>query len=186
MPSNPGCTLCPLHETTTNVCIWGNGDPEASLMIIGEAPGAEEEQLGYPFVGSSGKLLDESLAKAGVLRTDIYVSNVCKCRPPGNRRPTGEEMLACASIYLLQEIEEVDPHVILLLGNTPLTLATGEGGITRKRGRCATLPGRPWEGRQVIATYHPAYIRRNIREKGTFEKDVLTAVEASGILVGRH
>ncbi len=147
-----GCIACRLSEGRTNV-VFGSGDPDADLMVVGEGPGQHEDEQGLPFVGPSGKLLDELLDEIGLTRTDgVYIGNVVKCRPPGNRDPRPDEIDACKG-YLRRQIELVDPSVVLTLGNfsTKLLLRT-ELGITRLRGR----PYEWWGGRHLVPTYHPA------------------------------
>ena len=115
MPANHDCRRCPLHETTSYVCVWGRGSKYADVMLVGEAPGADEERLGKPFVGQAGQILDGCLDKAGLNRAEVYISNAVKCRPPGNRDPTKEELGACIR-YLLEEIQTVKPKVIVCVG----------------------------------------------------------------------
>ena len=148
-----GCTRCPLAATRTTV-VFGEGDPHASLMVIGEGPGREEDLQGRPFVGRSGQLLDRLLAEeAGMARADVYIANVVKCRPPGNRDPEPAEIDACRP-YLAGQVERIRPRVVLTLGNfsTRTILATREG-ITKLRGR-----PHPWgpDGTVVLPTFHPA------------------------------
>jgi len=146
------CVACRLAAGRTNV-VFGSGDPDADLMIVGEGPGKREDEQGLPFVGPSGKLLDELLDEIGLTRTEgVYIANAVKCRPPGNRDPLTDEIDACKG-YLRRQIELVDPKVVLTLGNssTKLLLRT-ELGITRLRGR----PYQWWGGRQLVPTFHPA------------------------------
>lgn len=146
-----GCTACELHETRTNV-VFGYGDPDADLMIVGEGPGQHEDEQGLPFVGRSGKLLDELLEEIGLRREDnCYIGNVVKCRPPGNRDPRQAEIDACAD-YLREQLRLIDPKVVVTLGNfsSKLLLRT-ETGITRLRGQAYR-----WWGRFLVPTFHPA------------------------------
>lgn len=146
------CLDCRLHETRTNV-VFGSGDPDADLMIVGEGPGQREDEQGLPFVGPSGDLLDRLLAEVGLSRQrGVYIANVVKCRPPGNRDPRPDEIDACKG-YLRRQIELVDPTVVLTLGNfsSKLLLRT-EAGITRLRGRAYEW----WGGRYLVPTFHPA------------------------------
>lgn len=145
------CRLCPLHETRTNV-VFGYGDPDADVMIVGEGPGKNEDEQGLPFVGRSGQLLDQLLAEIGIRReANCYIGNVVKCRPPGNRDPRPEEIDACAD-YLRQQLRLVDPRVVVTLGNfsSKLLLRT-DTGITRLRGQAYR-----WWGRFLVPTFHPA------------------------------
>ncbi len=151
-----GCTRCPLSDGRTTV-VFGSGDPNADLMLVGEGPGAEEDRQGIPFVGRSGKLLDDLLAEeVGLDRSAVYIANVVKCRPPSNRDPLPEEIAACRP-YLKRQVELVAPRVIVTLGNfaTKVLLDTKEG-ITRLRGRRYA-----WgDGVILVPTYHPAALLR--------------------------
>ncbi|MBC7265892.1 MAG: uracil-DNA glycosylase [Coriobacteriia bacterium] len=144
------CQRCPLARTRTNL-VFGVGDPHARLMFIGEAPGRNEDLQGEPFVGAAGKLLDELLASIGLVRSEVYIANVLKCRPPGNRDPLPEEMEQCTP-FLEEQVRLVDPEVIATLGNfaTRHVLKT-QAGITRLRGRLFRV-----DGRKVVPIYHPA------------------------------
>jgi len=145
------CTACRLAETRTQV-VFGVGDPEADLMFIGEAPGRNEDLQGEPFVGAAGKLLTQLLSEIGLERSDVYIANVVKCRPPGNRDPRPDEIDACKP-FLRGQLELIDPRVVVTLGNfaTKLLLRT-ETGITRLRGHVYAW----WRGKHLIPTYHPA------------------------------
>ncbi len=145
------CTACRLSETRTNV-VFGVGDPEADLMLVGEAPGRNEDLQGEPFVGAAGKLLDELMAGIGVSRSEAYIANVLKCRPPGNRDPLPDEIDCCKG-YLREQIRLIRPRVVVTLGNfsTKLLLRT-ETGITRLRGQVYEW----WLGARLIPTFHPA------------------------------
>jgi uracil-DNA glycosylase family 4 len=128
------CTRCRLHEGRTQV-VFGNGHPNADLMFVGEAPGFHEDQQGIPFVGQAGKLLDKLLAGIGLERSDVYVANTLKCRPPGNRDPMPDEKQTCEP-YLFRQIELIQPKVIATLGNHATKQLTGkEIGITRIHGQ---------------------------------------------------
>ena len=127
------CTRCPLAETRTSV-VFGAGDANADLMFIGEAPGAEEDRQGLPFVGRAGALLGELLAEIGLRREDVFIANVLKCRPPGNRDPQPIEIESCQP-YLFRQVELIEPRVIATLGNFATKLLTGSrAGITKVRG----------------------------------------------------
>lgn len=145
------CIQCGLAETRTQV-VFDVGDPQARLMFVGEAPGKNEDLQGEPFVGAAGKLLDSLLGEIGLQRSEVYIANVLKCRPPGNRDPKTEEIDACKG-YLREQIRLVAPEVVMTLGNfaTKLLLNT-EVGITRLRGR--THPW--WLGAVLVPTFHPA------------------------------
>ena len=148
------CTRCRLAAGRTQV-VFGVGDPEADLMFVGEAPGFHEDKQGFPFVGQAGKLLDQLLARIGLTRAQVYIANVIKCRPPGNRDPQPDEIEACEG-HLFRQIELIEPKVIATLGNFATKLLTGKPhGITR-------VHGKPQEtrvaGRSVVLypLYHPA------------------------------
>jgi DNA polymerase len=149
-----GCTRCPLSEGRTQV-VFGSGDPNADLMFVGEAPGFHEDKQGVPFVGQAGKLLDRLLDGIGLTRADVYVSNVIKCRPPGNRDPMPEEIEQCEP-YLFRQIELIEPRVIATLGNFATKLLSGKQlGITRVHGQEQDVT---LGGRRVLLypLYHPA------------------------------
>jgi len=147
-----GCTRCRLAESRTQV-VFGVGDPAADLLFIGEAPGLHEDRQGEPFVGAAGQLLTRMLGEIGLRREDVYIANVLRCRPPGNRDPLPDEIEACTP-WLVETISIVQPTVIVTLGNfaTKFVLETPRG-ITSMRG-CVY----PWHGRRVIPTFHPAAI----------------------------
>jgi len=146
------CTRCRLAESRTQV-VFGVGDPDADLMFIGEAPGLHEDRQGEPFVGAAGQLLTRMLGEIGLRREDVYIANVLRCRPPGNRDPLPDEIEACTP-WLIETISIVQPVVIATLGNfaTKFVLNT-QRGITSMRGGVYG-----WHGRKVIPTFHPAAI----------------------------
>lgn len=148
------CTRCKLHEKRTNI-VFGVGSPSARLMFVGEGPGAEEDKRGEPFVGRAGKKLDEMIAAIGFRRDEVYIANIVKCRPPGNRDPERDEVDTCAP-FLYKQIETIAPRVIVTLGSpaTKTLLDTGVG-ITRLRGSWHDFRGIP-----VRPTFHPAYLLR--------------------------
>jgi len=145
------CQDCALAGTRTSV-VFGVGSLEASLMFVGEAPGKNEDLQGEPFVGAAGRLLTELLGEIGMTREEVYIANVLKCRPPGNRDPRPEEIDACKG-YLREQIRMIHPRVVMTLGNfaTKLLLRT-ETGITRLRGRAHQW----WLGAMLVPTFHPA------------------------------
>lgn len=156
------CQRCELHLGRTHAVVQ-RGNPEAGLMIIGEGPGQNEDEEGLPFVGKSGQLLDKILQSVKFdPQTDVYVSNVVKCRPPGNRTPTPVEMAACQS-YLLEQIRLTDPKIILLTGATAVrAILQDKRGITKIRGQWFE-----WQNRLTMPIFHPAYLLRNpSREPG--------------------
>ena len=150
-----GCVRCPLAPTRTQV-VFGAGNPDADLMFVGEGPGAEEDKQGIPFVGRAGQLLTRLVEGIGLTRDDVYIANVVKCRPPGNRDPQPEEIEACRP-YLEGQLHFLQPRVVVTLGNfaTKLLLETKEG-ITKLRGR--EFPYR--DGAVLIPTFHPAAVLR--------------------------
>jgi uracil-DNA glycosylase len=158
------CVRCPLHESRKKA-VPGEGPPDSSVVIVGEAPGASEDEQGRPFVGSAGKNLDALLERAGLKREEVFITNVVKCRPPGNRRPRRSELDACHP-FLRRQLDAIRPRVVVLLGDTALkeffpasTLAELHGRPTR-RGDTTFLP-----------TYHPASIIYNPSLRETLEKD---------------
>lgn len=157
------CNRCDLGATRTHAVV-GRGNPKAPIMIIGEAPGQNEDETGLPFVGKAGQLLEQILASVQLdTEKDVYICNMNKCRPPGNRVPTPDEMAACKP-YLLEQVRLVDPKIILLTGATAVKGLTGDKrGITKIRGTWLE-----WEGRLCMPILHPAYLLRNpSREKGS-------------------
>lgn len=153
------CTLCPLHSTAKTVCVEASGTPQYPCMVVGEAPGRNEDERGMPFVGRAGKVLDRALNEAfftEYARVDTVVTNVVKCRPPGNRDPVESEIDACVSAYLTREIEAVNATTLLACGNVAAQALLGETGVTRLRGTWHRLDAD--EDRRVLVTWHPAYI----------------------------
>jgi uracil-DNA glycosylase family 4 len=149
------CTSCRLAETRTQV-VFGVGAFDADIMFVGEAPGRNEDLQGEPFVGAAGKLLDRLLGEIGVERDDVYIANVLKCRPPGNRDPKQDEIDACKG-YLRTQLELVDPIVVMTLGNFATKLLLKRNvGITRLRGQVY-----PWWNRHLVPTFHPAAALRS-------------------------
>ncbi len=170
-----GCTRCGLAGSRTQV-VFGTGDPEARLMIIGEAPGADEDREGEPFVGRAGKLLTDILAAVGLTRDAVYIANVLKCRPPGNRNPEAEEIAACRPI-LDRQIALIRPEVILTLGTFASQTVLRSGlAISELRGRFHDLDSTP-----VFPTYHPAYLFHNPRAKRPVWEDVKQVARRLGL-----
>jgi DNA polymerase len=150
------CQLCPLHQSR-NRAVFGNGNPQAPIMLVGEGPGADEDREGIAFIGKAGQLLDKILAACNFNRNEhVFISNIVKCRPPGNRKPEKSEMAACLP-YLEEQIQLIDPAIIVTMGATALQgLTGGEPKITRERGR--------WQyygERLLMPTFHPAALLRN-------------------------
>ncbi len=164
------CTKCDLHKSRTQV-VFGDGDPYSPVVFVGEAPGEDEDIQGRPFVGRAGKYLNKKIEEVlGLKREEVYITNVCKCRPPGNRKPTPVEIRSCFP-YLKKEIEIIQPKVICCLGAT-----AGEGilgkklSITKVRGNVYPYPYDPKI--KVLLTYHPAYILRNPAADREFVEDL--------------
>ncbi|MGB4681858.1 MAG: uracil-DNA glycosylase [Dethiobacteria bacterium] len=154
-----GCRLCRLRSGCTQV-VFADGSPNARLMLVGEGPGAEEDRLGLPFVGAAGKLLDRILEAAGLKRSELYIANVVKCRPPGNRLPAADEVAHCLP-YLKEQIRLVNPQLIVCLGALATrTLIGGSASVTRMRGRWYEIGGR-----RYMPTFHPAALLRDSSKK---------------------
>lgn len=150
-----GCTRCRLHEGRRNV-VFGEGNPAAEVVIVGEAPGFEEDRTGRPFVGPAGKLLELLLLTAGLPRSVVYICNVLKCRPPDNRDPARDEVEQC-SAHLKRQLEAIQPSVLLAVGKFAAQTLTGsEQSIGALRGRVHSYQGIP-----LVATYHPAFLLRS-------------------------
>ena len=163
------CRRCALHEKKKRL-VFGSGWDHADLLVIGEAPGREEDLAGEPFVGRSGEMLDKMLTRViGLPRERVYVLNVCKCRPPENRDPNKDEILACIP-FLQQQIRAVHPKVILLMGTVALKalFPDEDGGIKRARGTWLNYEGIP-----LMPTYHPAYLLRKEEDKPKARSDLL-------------
>jgi len=153
------CTRCKLHKGRTNI-VFGEGNPSARLMFIGEGPGREEDRNGRPFVGEAGQLLDRLINRMGFMREDVYIANIVKCRPPGNRDPEEEEVSTCID-FLKQQIELINPEVIMTLGRVAAhSLLEMKIPITKLRGKFQSY-GRT----KVMPTFHPAYLLRNPKDK---------------------
>jgi DNA polymerase len=166
-----GCTDCRLRASCKQT-VFGVGDERAAWMLVGEAPGADEDRLGEPFVGQAGKLLDSMLASIGLARgTDVYIANVLKCRPPGNRNPQPDEVAQC-SPYLLRQIGLIEPKLIVAMGRfAAQTLLNTDASIASLRGRVHRYAGVP-----LVVTYHPAYLLRTLPDKAKAWVDLRFAV----------
>lgn len=160
-----GCSLCPLHKTTSRVCTMGFGSDKSGIMIIGEAPGRAEEETGKPFQGKAGHLLDSALARVKLDRSKIYVSNAVQCRPPDNRTPKRKEIAAC-KVWVQKEIARIKPKFVVLMGNAALESVLGQKGIKAFRGK-------PIDQNGVIyfPLYHPAYALRDPKIEVIFQSD---------------
>ena len=165
-----GCTDCKLRAGCTQT-VFGVGDEKAEWMLVGEAPGAEEDRLGEPFVGQAGRLLDNMLAAIGLARgRNVYIANVLKCRPPANRNPEPDEVEQCAP-YLLRQIGLVRPKLIVAMGRfAAQTLLGSDATIASLRGKVHRYAGVP-----LVVTYHPAYLLRNLPDKSKAWADLLFA-----------
>ena len=171
------CTRCRLHKGRHKI-VFGDGNPKAELVFIGEGPGADEDMQGLPFVGRAGKLLTQMIEAMGLQRKDVYICNVVKCRPPENRAPEPDEVTTC-SPYLLRQIDVIQPKVIVCLGAVAAkTLLETTRGISQFRGEWLQ-----WRGRKLMATYHPAYLLRNPNAKGEVWKDLQMVMAELGLLV---
>ncbi len=169
------CTKCGLHAGRTQT-VFARGTGSSRLCFVGEGPGADEDQQGFPFVGAAGQLLDRMIAAMGLERDEVYVCNIVKCRPPGNRKPEPGEMAACAP-YLAEQIELVDPEVIVALGGTAVEGLFGPSvGITKLRGRFKLYQGRI----AVMPTFHPAYLLRNPAAKKEVWSDLQQVLRQMG------
>jgi uracil-DNA glycosylase family 4 len=165
------CTLCELHQQRTQA-VPGVGNQQADWMVIGEAPGADEDKQGEPFVGRAGKLLDQMLLAIGLKRETVYITNIVKCRPPGNRDPRPEEAAACEQ-YLKRQIELVRPKIILAVGRI------SAHNLLKTDQKVGAMRGKRFEyadtGIPVVVTYHPAYLLRSPAEKRKAWQDLLLA-----------
>jgi uracil-DNA glycosylase family 4 len=169
------CAACPLARSRTHP-VPGEGAVPARLMVIGEGPGRQEDEAGRPFVGAAGQLLDRMLQAIHLDRSQVFIANVVKCRPPQNRTPTDEEIEACAP-FLARQIALVDPDVILVLGATAAKALLGaRTRITQIRGQWQA-----WGQRAVMPTYHPAYLLRDPRQKVVVWEDLRQVADRLGI-----
>ncbi len=150
-----GCPKCRLSQTRTQT-VFGEGDPEAAIFFVGEGPGENEDLTGRPFVGRAGQLLDKMIAGMGLAREQVYIGNVCKCRPPDNRVPAADEAAACMP-YLVRQLETVRPRVIVTLGLTAAKYMLGDNKLAmgKIRGQWTS-----WRGVRLMPTFHPAYVLR--------------------------
>jgi uracil-DNA glycosylase len=173
------CTRCKLHGGRTKL-VFGTGSPHAEVMFVGEGPGADEDREGEPFVGRAGQLLTKMIEAMGFRRDDVYIANVVKCRPPGNRNPEPDELEACEG-FLRRQIAAVGPKVIVALGKyAAQTLLRDETPISRLRGRWAE-----YEGVRLMPTFHPAYLLRSPEEKKKAWEDLQLVMKELGVAPGR-
>lgn len=173
------CTACALHAQRTRT-VFGVGDEQADWLFVGEGPGAEEDARGEPFVGQAGKLLDNMLAAIGLKRgDDVYIANVVKCRPPGNRNPEPAEA-SCCEPYLTRQIALIRPRLLIALGRVAaVNLLARDATIASLRGRLHDYRGTP-----LVVTYHPAYLLRNLPDKAKAWQDLCFARDAMARLKG--
>ncbi len=163
----PACDRCKLHTLGRKQVVFGVGNPDADLMFVGEAPGADEDQQGEPFVGRAGQLLTKIIEAIGLQRGDVYIANVIKCRPPGNRNPEPDEVERCQP-FLFRQIDAIKPKVIVALGKfAAQCLLQTSDPITRLRGRSYN-----YRGATLIPTFHPAYLLRNPSSKREVWEDM--------------
>jgi uracil-DNA glycosylase family 4 len=165
---------CVFYEGSSGY-VFGDGNPDSLVVFVGEAPGEEEDRQKKPFVGRAGRYLNEKLQEVGLRREDVYITNVVKSRPPGNRKPTKDEMMGCLP-YLRKEIEIIKPKLIVCLGSTALEGLLGKNlPITRHRGQVFDYPYD--RNIKVFLTYHPAYVLRNPQADKEFTQDIKKVVE---------
>jgi len=169
------CTRCKLHRGR-NKLVFGDGNPNAQLVFVGEGPGRDEDAQGLPFVGRAGKLLNQMIEAMGLQRKDVYICNIVKCRPPENRAPEKDEVEIC-SPFLLRQLDAIAPKVIVCLGSVAAqTLLETNRGISQFRGQWLDF-----RGRKLMATYHPAYLLRNPSAKGEVWKDLQKVMAVLGL-----
>jgi DNA polymerase len=170
------CTRCPLAYAGRHTIVFADGDPNARLMFVGEGPGADEDASGLPFVGKAGQLLNNMIAAMGLKREEVYIANIVKCRPPGNRAPEFVEATTCSQ-FLLKQIDIVHPQVIVALGATAATYLLGvKQSLASLRGQWHTA-----RGAKVAVTYHPAFLLRDPRQKGEAWKDLQRVMAEMGL-----
>lgn len=174
------CQNCPLAQLGRKNIVFGEGNPNAKLIIIGEGPGEKEDTLCKPFIGRSGQLLTKILEQAGLKREDVFITNVVKCRPPKNRCPKPEEIEICTKLLLFNQIKIIEPKIICVLGMTPIKALLGNKinnlpiKMTKIRGQIFKK-----DNFTIIPTYHPAYILRNNKELQNFTNDIISAKNLS-------
>jgi DNA polymerase len=182
------CTRCKLHKQGRKQIVFGVGNPRADLMFVGEGPGADEDTQGEPFVGRAGQLLNNMIKAMGIRREDVYIANVVKCRPPGNRTPERDECETC-SPFLMRQIAVVKPKVVVALGavsaknllaiNAPMSELRGRFYDFMPAGARSSDPS--WQGTKLAVTYHPAFLLRDPRQKGEAWKDLQMVMKYLGL-----
>ena len=187
------CTRCKLHQQGRKQIVFGVGNPHADLMFVGEGPGADEDLQGEPFVGRAGQLLNNMIKAMGIRREDVYIANIVKCRPPGNRTPERDECETC-SPFLMRQIAVIKPKVIVALGavaaknllaiNAPMSELRGRFYDFMPSGARSSDPsssGKSWQGAKLAVTYHPAFLLRDPRQKGEAWKDLQMVMKYLGL-----
>jgi uracil-DNA glycosylase len=182
------CTRCKLHQQGRKQIVFGVGNPRAELMFVGEGPGADEDAQGEPFVGRAGQLLNNMIKAMGIRREDVYIANVVKCRPPGNRTPERDECDTC-SPFLMRQIAVIQPKVVVALGAVAAkNLLAINAPMSELRGRFydfmpagANSFHSAWQGAKLAVTYHPAFLLRDPRQKGEAWKDLLMVMKYLGL-----
>ena len=182
------CTRCKLHKQGRKQIVFGVGSPRADLMFVGEGPGADEDMQGEPFVGRAGQLLNNMIKAMGIRREDVYIANIVKCRPPGNRTPERDECETC-SPFLMRQIAVIKPRVVVALGavaaknllaiNAPMSELRGRFYDFMPAGAQSSDPS--WQGTRLAVTYHPAYLLRDPRQKGEAWKDLQMVMNYLGL-----
>jgi uracil-DNA glycosylase len=180
------CKRCVLHKQGRKQIVFGVGNPKAELMFVGEGPGADEDQQGEPFVGRAGQLLNNMIKAMGITREQVYIANIVKCRPPGNRTPEREECDTC-SPFLMRQIAVIKPKVVVALGAVAAkTLLAMNASMMQLRGRFydftpAGVRDPDWDGCKLAVTYHPAFLLRDPRQKGEAWKDLQMVMKELGL-----
>ena len=182
------CTRCKLHKQGRKQIVFGVGNPHADLMFVGEGPGADEDTQGEPFVGRAGQLLNNMIKAMGIRREDVYIANIVKCRPPGNRTPERDECETC-SPFLMRQIAVIQPMVVVALGavaaknllaiNAPMSELRGRFYDFTPAGARSSDPS--WQGAKLAVTYHPAFLLRDPRQKGEAWKDLQMVMKHLGL-----
>ncbi len=182
------CTRCKLHKQGRKQIVFGVGNPRADLMFVGEGPGADEDTQGEPFVGRAGQLLNNMIKAMGIRREDVYIANIVKCRPPGNRTPERDECETC-SPFLMRQIAVIKPKVVVALGavaaknllaiNAPMSELRGRFYDFMPTGAYSNDPS--WQGTKLAVTYHPAFLLRDPRQKGEAWKDLQMVMKYLGL-----
>jgi DNA polymerase len=170
------CTRCPLAYAGRHTIVFGQGDPNARLMFVGEGPGADEDEQGLPFVGKSGQLLNNMITAMGLSREKVYIANIVKCRPPANRAPEWVEASTCTQ-FLARQMDVVQPEIVVALGATAAMYLLGvKQSLMSLRGKWHSV-----RGAKAVVTYHPAFLLRDPRQKGEAWKDLQMVMAEMGL-----